>query len=399
MRVLIALAALLVGGCGRIGFDPTVDATGPGDPSARLASITLWSAPVEPLTAPLSPGFDPQIASYATSVGLALQSVRVSAIPIDPTTTITIEGAPVAAAILSAPVPLDLGSTVITVTGTSRTGARATYTIDITRAGQLAQDVYLKASNTEGFDNFGVSVALSGDTLAVGASGESSSATGVGGDQADNAALDSGAVYAFTRTGSAWSQQAYLKASNTGVFDEFGWSIAVSGDTLAVGASGEDSSATGVDGNQADNTAGGSGAAYVFTRTGPAWSQRAYLKASNTEGGDLFGRSVALSGNTLVVVASLESSNATGIDGNQADNTAGGSGAAYVFTRAGPAWSQQAYLKASNTDTGDSFGRAIALSGDALVVGAQSEGSSATGVGGDQADNAAVQSGAGYVFR
>ncbi|MBA3457681.1 MAG: cadherin-like beta sandwich domain-containing protein, partial [Deltaproteobacteria bacterium] len=91
MRALIAVAGLL-GGCGRIGFDPAADATGPGDPSARLASITLWSAPVEPLTAPLSPDFDPGIASYAASVGLAMQSVQISAIPLDPTTTITIEG-------------------------------------------------------------------------------------------------------------------------------------------------------------------------------------------------------------------------------------------------------------------------------------------------------------------
>src|SRR5205814_1608421 len=150
--------------------------------------------------------------------------------------------------------------------------------------------------------------------------------------------------------------------------------------------SSEDSNATGVNGNQADNSASGSGAAYVFVRSGTTWSQQAYLKASNAEAGDQFGVSVALSGDTLVVGATSEDSNATGVNGNQADNSAGWSGAAYVFVRSGTAWSQQAYLKASNAGAGDVFGYSLALSGDTLAVGAFGEASSATGVGGNQAD-------------
>ncbi|MBA3457682.1 MAG: FG-GAP repeat protein [Deltaproteobacteria bacterium] len=88
-----------------------------------------------------------------------------------------------------------------------------------------------------------------------------------------------------------------------------------------------------------------------------------------------------------------------GVGGNQADNSALNSGAVYVFTRTGPAWSQQAYLKASNTDAGDFFGDPVAVSGDTLAVGADLEDSSAAGVGGDQANNAALDSGAVYVFR
>src|SRR5262249_49575291 len=145
-----------------------------------------------------------------------------------------------------------------------------------------------------------------------------------------------------------WSQQAYLKASNTGGGDEFGISVAVSGDTVVVGARFEASNATGVNGNQADNSASQSGAAYVFTRSGGVWSQQAYLKASNTEACDRFGWSVAVSGDTVVVGALGESSNATGVNGNQADNSACGSGAASVFPPSGGVWSQQAYLKASN---------------------------------------------------
>ena len=132
-------------------------------------------------------------------------------------------------------------------------------------------------------------MAVSGDTVVVGAHREDSNATGVNGNQSDNSAVDAGAAYVFVRSGTTWSQQAYLKASNTGAGDCFGCSVAVSGDTVVVGALGEDSNATGVNGNQSDNSAADAGAAYVFVRSGTTWSQQAYLKASNTGAGDLFG--------------------------------------------------------------------------------------------------------------
>ncbi|MBS1790757.1 MAG: putative Ig domain-containing protein [Acidobacteria bacterium] len=260
------------------------------------------------------------------------------------------------------------------------------------------QQAYLKASNTDANDNFGYSVAVSGDTVVVGAYQEDSSATGVNGNQADNSALSAGAAYVFVRSGASWSQQAYLKASNTEAFDEFGDSVAVSGDTVVVGAWFESSSATGVNGNQADNSALSAGAAYVFGRSGTIWTQQAYLKASNTEADDEFGDSVAVSGDTVVVGAWLEDSSATGVNGNQADNSALHSGAAYVFVRSGTTWTQQAYLKASNTDTSDFFGHSVAVSGDTVVIGAYWEDSNATGVNGNQADNSATNSGAAYVF-
>jgi len=268
----------------------------------------------------------------------------------------------------------------------------------IMRASLPAQQAYLKASNTETIDGFSYSVAISGDTVVVGAHGEDSSASGVDGDQNDNSAPESGAVYVFVRDGTSWSQQAYLKASNTGAADNFGCSVAISGDTLVVGASYEDSNASGVDGNQTDDSAENAGAAYVFTRSGATWSQQAYLKASNTDAGDYFGYSVAVSGDTLVVGAFGEASNASGVDGNQSDNSAYISGAAYVFTRSGTTWSQQAYLKASNTGEFDKFGGSVAISGETLVVGANGEASNATGVNGNQTDDSAENAGAAYVF-
>jgi len=260
------------------------------------------------------------------------------------------------------------------------------------------QQAYVKAPNTGAGDQFGCSVALSGDTLAVGAVGEASAATGVNGTQADNSASAAGAVYVFVRSGATWTPQAYVKASNTGASDNFGNSVALSGDMLAVGARSEASAATGVNGNQADNSASGAGAVYVFVRSGTTWTQQAYVKASNLGAGDQFGDSVALSGDTLAVGALCEDSAATGVDGNQADNSASSAGAAYVFVRSGTTWTQQAYVKASNTGAGDQFGTPVALSGDTLAVGARSEASAATGVNGNQADNSASGAGAVYVF-
>lgn len=260
-------------------------------------------------------------------------------------------------------------------------------------------EAYLKASNTGVQDHFGVSVGLVGDTLVVGAYQEGSGATGINGDQADDSAPNSGAVYVFQRTGSTWVQEAYLKASNTGEDDEFGWSIALFGDTLAVGARMEESGSTGVNGSQADDSAPDSGAVYVFQRTGNTWTQEAYLKASNAGEDDQFGESIALSGDTLAVGANREDSSATGVNGEQDDESAGSSGAVYVFQRTGNDWTQEAYLKASNSDAGDRFGESVALSGETLAVGANWEDSNATGVNGNQTDESISGSGAAYVFQ
>jgi hypothetical protein len=262
----------------------------------------------------------------------------------------------------------------------------------------LAQRAYLKASNTEMRDEFGASVAISGDTLVVGAHYEDSAATGVNGEQSDNSASSAGAVYVFQRSGGSWSQQAYLKASNTDGGDAFGRSVAIADETIVVGAPNEASAATGVDGDASDNSAERAGAAYVFERSGGSWSQQAYLKASNTDGGDAFGNRVSIAGDTILVGAPDEASAATGVDGDAADDSAERAGAAYVFERSGGSWSQQAYLKASNTDEGDTFGYRVSIAGDRAVVSAPRESSAAAGVGGDQADNSVDQAGAAYVF-
>ena len=255
-------------------------------------------------------------------------------------------------------------------------------------AAQLRQLAYLKASNAEGSDHFacggslpahtGNALAVSGDgtTVAVGAPHESSAARDINGNQDDNSAYNAGAVYIYVRRGNAWTQQAYVKASNAGRSDMFGLSLALSrdGNTLAVAAPWEASAATGVNGNQNDDSIPQAGAVYVFTRAGNTWSQHAYLKASNTgrKGtgddieGDQFGFSVALSadGNTVAAGAVSEDSNATAINGVQTDDSAASSGAVYVFMKTGNTWAQQAYIKSGNSEAGDLFGYGVGLSAD-----------------------------------
>jgi hypothetical protein len=281
-------------------------------------------------------------------------------------------------------------------------------------AGTWLQQAYVKASNAGANAAFGISVALSGDgnTLAVGARSEASSTTGIN-STPDQSAPSAGAVYVFTRTAGNWSQQAYVKASNTESGDFFGSAVALSGDgnTLAVGAVFESSALTGVTAGivneaTAGNAAFFAGAVYVYARIAGSWSQQAYVKASNTESADLFGNSVALSGDgsTLAVGAPLEDSSLTGVFPGSVNETTSGnaatnSGAVYVYTRNAGTWSQQAYVKASNTGAGDNFGTSVALSGDgnALAVGAPLEDGGGTGIG-STPDKSATDAGAAYFY-
>ena len=220
------------------------------------------------------------------------------------------------------------------------------------------------------------------------------------------AAITNVAVTCSTNT--PWSQQAYVKASNAYQYADFGHSVAISGDTLVVGADGEASNQTTITNGStasADNSTQLAGAVYVFVRSGTDWSQQAYLKAANANGGDYFGGSVAISGDTIVVGAFGESSNQTTItNGSSAssDNSAASAGAAYVFVRNGASWSQQAYLKAPNAGESDYFGASVAINSDTIVAGAAFERSNQTTItNGSTAstDNSLSLAGAAYVVK
>jgi hypothetical protein len=291
------------------------------------------------------------------------------------------------------------------------------------RAGSTwAQQAYVKASNAGEGDHFGNAVALSadGNTLVVSAFWESSAATGVNGNQNDNSLPQAGAVYIFTRTGATWTQQAYLKASNTGRAgdaanfgdgDQFGFALALSddGNTLAVGANAEDGNAAGAKSDQRDDSFNSAGAVYVFTRSGRTWTQQAYLKAdasTNTGLGDQFGYSLSLSANgNMLAVGVYDESGSGRVVNAPIDRGRNGSGAVYIFTRTGSTWTRDAYLKTWNAEGGDSWGTAVSLSadGNTLAVGALDEDCLCAGVSTDLAAGSTDQksdtsSGAAAVF-
>ncbi len=235
----------------------------------------------------------------------------------------------------------------------------------------------------------------------------------VNGNQADNSAIAAGAVYVFTRSGDAWSQQAYVKSDSPAQLtagDLFGYSVALNadGNTMAIGAY-DEGSAAGING-AFDNKLGGSGAVFVYTRSGTTWTRQAFLKAREQDRNDSMGSSVAISedGNTIVAGAADEDTMTSGInaakagDSGQADGPDdNSSGAVYVFVRNGTTWTQQANFKASNTGKNDWFGVKLAVSGNGntVAVGATNEDSNAKGINGNQADDSANEAGAVYLFQ
>ena len=278
-----------------------------------------------------------------------------------------------------------------------------------TRSGATwTQRAKLLAGDGEGFDHFGSAVAISGDTIVVGA--QSDDHTGIGsnsgsayvfvgagsswtqqaklvptdaagsnliGDSVDidqdtvvigapvhsHGVTQSGSAYIFFRNGSTWTEQAELLANAPVSGDRLGNSVGISGDTVVVGA------------ELADNIGGvGAGSAYVYSRSGTTWNEQAYLIASDAGGGDAFGSGVTVNRHTILVGAKREDDPIN-------------SGALYVFGREGTTWTEQQKVVASDADSLDEFGRAVALSGNTVLVGANLD------------DDFGSSSGSGYIFQ
>jgi len=200
------------------------------------------------------------------------------------------------------------------------------------------QQAELTASDGAAFDEFGSSVAVSGSTAVIGAAWRT-----VGSNQYQ------GAVYVFVESGGTWSEQAELTASDGGSNNYFGFSVALSGSTIMVGAPGHPTTGSNV----------AQGAAYVFVQSGSTWVQQAELTASDGMAYDQLGSSVAVSGSTVVAGAPCHM---------VGSNTC--QGAAYVFVESGGTWSQQAELTLSDSVLYDQFGWSVALIGATAVVGA-----------------------------
>jgi hypothetical protein len=189
----------------------------------------------------------------------------------------------------------------------------------------------VKSSNPGEVDSFGGAVAISGDTIVVGAASEDSNAVGVNGDQSNELSMDSGAAYVFSRSSGSWAQVAYLKTSNTmQQLANFGCSVAIDGTIVLVGARNESSNAVGINGDGNNRLTSRSGAAYAFALQDGQWTHHAFIKNEQILGRVHLGSSVAVGSSTLVVGAPLENSSGTGINPAYDDGEFG-SGAAFIF--------------------------------------------------------------------
>ena len=213
------------------------------------------------------------------------------------------------------------------------------------------QQQKLTASDASHADFFGVRVAIDGDTVVIGATGD------------DDSGTDSGAVYIFSRSGLTWSERQKLTAPDGVGNEEFGVSTAIDGDHVLVGAS-------------RDNNLGSkSGSVYYFTETSPpgSWTNHQLITAPDGGSNHEFGYSVAINGNTAII-------------GAPGDDD--GAGSAYIFQRSGLNWSYTTKLIASDSSSNDSFGYSVSISGDYVIVGAYLN---------DNDDK--TDSGSAYIFR
>lgn len=212
------------------------------------------------------------------------------------------------------------------------------------------QQAKITAGDAAPDDLFGYSVSIDGDYACIGANFD------------DDGGLNSGAAYIFKRSGTSWSQQAKLTASDASAGDLFGYSVSISGDYACIGAYGNDDS----DSN--------SGSAYIFHRSGTSWTQQAKLTANDADTGDFFGYNVSNTSNYACV----------GAYGN--DDSGSFTGSAYIFARSGTSWSQQAKLTASDADAGDSFGFNVSNTDNYACIGAYGN------------DDNGSDSGSAYIF-
>jgi len=221
-----------------------------------------------------------------------------------------------------------------------------------TRAGGIwTQQQKLAASDAAATDQFGSAVSVSGDTAAVGAEFD------------DDAGTSSGSAYVFVRTGSIWTEQQKLTASDSAAGDQFGHSLGIADDAVVIGAVFD------------DGVGDASGSAYVFRRSTSVWSQEVKLTPSDAAAGDAFGISVAIE-QDRVTVASIF-----------ADFAGDNSGAGYVFSRVGAGWIEEARLASTELALGDRLGSSISIRGDTIVAGARED------------DDAGTDSGSAYVFQ
>jgi hypothetical protein len=247
--------------------------------------------------------------------------------------------------------------------GAEQAGAAYVYT---RREGIWTLQTYLKGSQLQAHHEFGTSVAISGDGSTIAVAAQLSSLAFVAAPEAPDAQ-----VYVFHRDADTWVERAIVTPEVSDQGDGFGFSLALNDDgtTLVAGAPAEQSGASGIDGDAADNSVTLAGAAYVFARSGDTWSQQAYLKSNNPQYLTGFGLHLAIdgSGNRVAVAAQGEPAS----DPETGDVLAT-AGAVYVFERTGTTWQLGGKLQAAYVGSDGNFGKQVALSRNGKVLAAVS---------------------------
>jgi hypothetical protein len=312
-----------------------------GSETSQTATLTVNAMPTDPPSISQQPAdvtvTEPDAASFTVvAAGTATLSYQWRRDGAD------IPGATGATYVLSPTSVTDNGAqfdVVVSNTYGSITSQTATLTVNPDTGGGNQELI----PGADSLIEYGIATAIDGDTLVVGSNKHAGSLT------------YAGAVYVFTRQGSSWQLQATLQPSVIRKNQFFGWSVDIDGDTLIVGAPGEKS------------TGANAGAAYIFTRSGTTWTQQAKLVGAGTAAGDELGISVSIANNTAVIGAHLH------------DQMGANAGTAYVFTRTGSTWTQQAEIQPADLTANDGLGVDVSIDGDLLAVGSYNEGPDSAG--------------------
>jgi hypothetical protein len=242
-------------------------------------------------------------------------------------------------------------------------------------AGEWSQVQKIVASDRGTGDEFGLSIGISGDYVIVGAPYEGEDTNG------GNSFIQSGSAYIFKNNDGTWSEVQKIVASDRWNGDQFGWSVAISGDNAIVGSYLEDEDTSG------ENMLSRAGSAYIFKNNAETWSQIQKIVAADRGAGDEFGINVAISGDYAIVGAWQEDHDLAGVNFREF------AGSAYLFKNNAGTWSQVQKMVASDRENFDSFGSSVAISGDYAIVGAFHEDHDATG------ENFIGQAGSAYLFK
>ncbi len=403
---IIVLGSIVA--CGGGGGGGNEDADIPQASTLKLATLDLSIGQVNELLSSNN-------TSYTSTMAYMTESIEIRASAEDGA-SVTVNGEIVNAETSSSTIALQEGSNFIDIDVVSSDGTQSrNYTLNVTRQTQkrFSQSLFIKETDPKEHGSFGTDAVIDGDTMAiatrrdvhiyennngnwelktilepthetsigtdlslengtlvVGMRWEDTGVGGINQTQTGQEIPNSGAVYVYVKVDNEWTLQAHIKSEVPAEWEQFGTDVAISGNTLVIGAIGHPNSVP-------ENTLNGfvydAGSAYVYERTDDVWSFVTKLTAPYPTGGDRYGNTVAIDENIIAIGAYKEDSDAQGLNGNQDSNIGPDSGAVFIYENLANEWTLQTYLKPADSKLATEFGNAVKLHGDLLFVAAHRE--------------------------